>query len=492
MAIIYTYPRLSSSSDEDLLIVTDVTDNSTKSLRIGDLPFTNNSGTVTSVGLTMPAAFAVADSPVTSSGTINVTGTGGSAGQFLAYPGTSWVTPGGNPAGSNTEIQFNNNGVFGADPGLSIDISTTRTRLDLGHRLNPTGRGEINIHSGARNQGFTQGGVLDLEYAYPTSEPAPGGVAAYAFVGLIGPKYDDTLALSLQGYNIQLPVVTPNDNTQTTYTDARLLVVNGTTTGSDPVHESKWISTSLIGGSDIEIEDEGVQVASAVEKIDFTGGGITASGDNTKVTVNVLPRLNQGFSPYPIYQGDENIDIASGATNAIGVQTIVDTAAAQITVARVFGDIPVDCVINVAVYSGELTSFVPSGTDTTALIAYGSTTAVASSAGIGIYRVNLNKMTPLPSATWAPVAGTPIVVVIEVDNSAGSTTAKILGTLAKTGSTITTDYGNALAFEMPGTSSVFTASNIAAGEEVSKLTGFSTAAEATEKRICHHFDPSAP
>lgn len=40
MAIIYTYPRLTSPSDEDLLIVTDITDNSTKSMRIGDIPIT--------------------------------------------------------------------------------------------------------------------------------------------------------------------------------------------------------------------------------------------------------------------------------------------------------------------------------------------------------------------------------------------------------------------------------------------------------------------
>ena len=251
MAIIYTYPVKTTPVGDDLILISDSTNNTTKQTKVSSLPFTNNAGTVTSVGLTMPAAFAVADSPVTGNGIIKVTGTGGSTGQFLAYPGTSWATPAGGPAGSNTEVQFNNNGVFGADPGLSIDVSTTRTRLDLGHRLNPTGRGEINIHSGARNQGFTQGGVLDLEYAYPTNAPTvPGNpnTAAYAFVGLIGPKYDDTLELSEQGYNIQLPVVTPNDNTQTNYTDSRVLVVNGTTTGTDPVHESKWISTSLIGG----------------------------------------------------------------------------------------------------------------------------------------------------------------------------------------------------------------------------------------------------
>lgn len=51
-------------------------------------------GTVSSVGLTMPAAFAVAGSPVTSSGTLAVTTTGGGANEYLKSDGT-WDTPAG-------------------------------------------------------------------------------------------------------------------------------------------------------------------------------------------------------------------------------------------------------------------------------------------------------------------------------------------------------------------------------------------------------------
>jgi len=49
-------------------------------------------GTISSVGLTMPAAFSVANSPLTSNGTITVATTGGATGQFLKYDGT-WSTP---------------------------------------------------------------------------------------------------------------------------------------------------------------------------------------------------------------------------------------------------------------------------------------------------------------------------------------------------------------------------------------------------------------
>jgi len=60
----------------DFIAGVDSTDNSTKKFLISNLPFTNTSGTVTSVGLSMPSAFSVANSPVTSSGTLTVTGAG--------------------------------------------------------------------------------------------------------------------------------------------------------------------------------------------------------------------------------------------------------------------------------------------------------------------------------------------------------------------------------------------------------------------------------
>lgn len=53
---------------------------------------TGGSGTVTSVGLTMPAAFSVANSPVTTSGTLSVTGAGTSA-QYIRGDGTLATFP---------------------------------------------------------------------------------------------------------------------------------------------------------------------------------------------------------------------------------------------------------------------------------------------------------------------------------------------------------------------------------------------------------------
>ena len=60
-------------------------------------------GTVTSVGLTAPAAFSVTGSPITTSGTIAIGVTGGTSGQYLDYTG-NWSTPAGGGGGFSTSV----------------------------------------------------------------------------------------------------------------------------------------------------------------------------------------------------------------------------------------------------------------------------------------------------------------------------------------------------------------------------------------------------
>lgn len=141
MALIYTYPLKEQPVGDDLLVLSDSADeNKTKRITVDSIrgatvsgvsqivagtnvtisPSTGTgvvtinasggggSGTVTSVGLTMPAAFAVANSPVTTSGTLAVTTTGGSAGQYLDYQG-NWSTP-----ANTTDITLTTVGTSGA------------------------------------------------------------------------------------------------------------------------------------------------------------------------------------------------------------------------------------------------------------------------------------------------------------------------------------------------------------------------------------------
>ena len=90
-------------------------------------------GTVTSVGLALTslAAFAVSNTPVTSSGNIGLTVTGGSSGQFLDYQG-NWSTP---PAGAPT---------IDVDT-ISISNATTNS-ITVTSTANPTNKNYIDVY----------------------------------------------------------------------------------------------------------------------------------------------------------------------------------------------------------------------------------------------------------------------------------------------------------------------------------------------------------
>ena len=129
----------------DTIAYHDATDNNVKKGFVSDLPFTNNDGTVTSVGLTMPSAFTVSNSPITGSGTIGVTGAGTTAqyvrgdGTLATFPSTdnygSWTLSG--DTGSNQTISSGNtanfeggtniNTVVGATDNLQINLDDSIT-----------------------------------------------------------------------------------------------------------------------------------------------------------------------------------------------------------------------------------------------------------------------------------------------------------------------------------------------------------------------------
>ena len=187
MAIIYTYPLLQETVvADDLLLMTDISDDKkTKSVKISALPFTNNAGTVTSVALTMPAAFAVANSPIITSGTLAVTPTGGASGQYLDYTG-NWSTPAGgaaNPAGLDTQVQYNDGGSsFGAGAFFTTNKSN---KVDITYELGLKGDGSSNQgllklyceagtahHVGIKGPNHTGGSPASYTIQLPNSLPA--------------------------------------------------------------------------------------------------------------------------------------------------------------------------------------------------------------------------------------------------------------------------------------------------------------------------------
>ena len=95
--------------------------------------YTTNVGTVTSVGLAMPAAFSVASSPVTTSGTLTVTGAGTTS-QYIRGDGTLATLPGGftsfditGGSGSAQTITNGNTVTLAQGTGISTVAGATDT-----------------------------------------------------------------------------------------------------------------------------------------------------------------------------------------------------------------------------------------------------------------------------------------------------------------------------------------------------------------------------
>nr|AKH48656.1 hypothetical protein SWVG_00011 [uncultured marine virus] len=199
MSIIYSYPIKGAAVDDDLILISDSASTpkfATKQVRVSGLPFSNNQGTVTSVGVSMPSAFAVAGSPITSSGNIAVTTTGGNVGQFLAHDGT-WGTPAGgaaNPAGAVSQIQYHDTGgVFGASPDFSYASSILRVK----HTINVLGQGNslpagrIKLHCENSSHGVTlegpaHAGNNSYLLKFPSAAPTNNQILEYTTAGSLG------------------------------------------------------------------------------------------------------------------------------------------------------------------------------------------------------------------------------------------------------------------------------------------------------------------
>ena len=240
MAIIYTYPVKSVPVATDLILISDSEDsNKTKQVTVTSLPFTNNTGTVTSIGIAVPAAFE-ASAAVTTSGTITIGVTGGNVGQFLAQDGT-WRTPAGgaaNPAGEASQIQYYDTGdVFGASPNftfLSDILNVQDTIIIKGDGVSAASSLRFNCYNNNHN------------------------------VTVIGPDHTNN-PLS---YSITLP---NKIATQSAVSGGRVLEINASGVGN-------WITTPTGGGSSYQ-----------------SGNGIDINTSTTPDTINTGLLTNGGL-----------------------------------------------------------------------------------------------------------------------------------------------------------------------------------------------------
>ena len=410
MAIIYTYPRLTNPSNEDLLIVTDVTNNSTKSMRIGDIP---------------ASAIDVVDSFTNAFGT--------------------YIT-----------------GTANANAKGDVDIGT----LDLN---------AIDGTADSTTRFLSKDNTWDTPPAYS------GGTN----VGYVPTGSGNSAAVYLDGSgNWSTPPTTPTGVTSFNTLTGAVTISAGENITLTPTGQDIEISAA---GSSLTVQDDTTPSYADISTINFIGGGVAVGNPSAgQANITVLPRLNHGFSPFPIYQGSNTIAVVAGSSLAIAGQTICDIAAGQLTITRVFGNLPEECIIKVAVYSGSLTF--PSSTQ---LVYFGTTTVNATTVVNDIHTID-EPFDASAGNSWVPVAGTPITTVIEIDNSNGSTNAQLLGTLGA--ASLPSVFQTRLAFEVapvaPATS-VFDAAgtgNTVLNSSIQTIGNYA-GRSVTSKRVCQHFDP---
>jgi len=148
-------------------------------------------GSVTSVGLTMPVAFSVANSPITSAGTLEVTAIG-TASQYIRGDGTLATIPSTSSGGANVNYYLNGSVAASVATYKQMDNSAV---IGAGTDFNLTGNGLIAqflTDAGNPNRLLIPGGAWNFEMYFNIS--SSGGNSKF-YVELL--KYDGTTFTSI-------------------------------------------------------------------------------------------------------------------------------------------------------------------------------------------------------------------------------------------------------------------------------------------------------
>ena len=233
-------------------------------------------GTVTSVALTMPTAFSVAGSAITTSGTLAVTVTGGSAGEFINHLG-AFTTP----TDTNTTYvssDFTHNSLTGVSANEHIDW--TAASAGTIHATNYTD--------------------TDTVYTHPNHSGDVTSVADGA----------QTLqSVAITGQSDVTPVA------------GDFLLFSDTSDSGN----LKKVNASLLlgGGGGITVQEEGTPLATDVSTLNFIGVNVTAAGAGAVKTITIndlLVRTGTNLSPTT---PTDTISIGTATPQGTDVLTIV-------------------------------------------------------------------------------------------------------------------------------------------------------------------------
>lgn len=162
------------------------------------------------------------------------------------------------PAGSNTQIQFNNNNSFGASPSLTFDNSSNV--LTLGGAITATGNVTANYFVGNGSQ-LT-------------------GINVNTNKIFNGNSYAN---IAVSNGNVEI-----NANGQSwNFDTAGNLTLPGNSVSINYANGTPYGGTGNVTAGNVTIQNQGSTLTTAVNTINFTGNGVVASNVGNIVTVNV-------------------------------------------------------------------------------------------------------------------------------------------------------------------------------------------------------------
>ena len=293
MAIIYSYPT-ATPKVSDLLVISNGS-KKTKSASISSIIDLINTGllpgtgTVTSVGVSMPSAFAVSNSPVTSAGVINVT-VAGAVTQFIDGTGVL----------QSNRFEFNTTSVSGIQSAGNTASGALSTAMGNGATASGVG-------STARGLNTTSSGVYSA---------AMGGIStiasgSYSTVMGINTRASDYASLVFGQHNLSGSTATNatafdllntafvigNGTNGNNRADAFKVLFNGNTTATGTFTASSIIKS---GGTSSQY----LMADGSVSTTPFKGIGIGVNSENDSTVTGSL--LTGGTNSYPNKLGINN------------------------------------------------------------------------------------------------------------------------------------------------------------------------------------------
>ena len=261
-------------------------------------------GTVTSVGLTMPAAFTVAGSPITSSGTFSVTGSG-TVGQYIDGTGALQTTPTQWTAWNAASDSGTSPHSIGA--GETLTLSGVALTSGAGTYTNGTGSNTIEI--GLINNGGTPSATTfyngDGEWATPT-----GNIYTISGGTINTGNTNTFIKLEENGVPTSSSKITGTGGTTVSYdTNLNIFTIDSSTgsatnfevqgsTGST-VNITQNDTLSLLAGTGISTVSasgtDSVTISNTGVTSLVAGAGISVSGSTGAVTVSALAAKNTGI-----------------------------------------------------------------------------------------------------------------------------------------------------------------------------------------------------